>query len=359
MRILLFVAAILGILTTGAFAQDGWVAAKVKQPARYTLDSQTWNDIRPGISIPKASWIHVGPRGRLLLRRGRESISYKSNTLAAVIQKTRGRKTEIRQQIGDLTIDVDKRAQPHLEVKTPFLAAVVKGTKFTTKTGHHGTKLKVERGSVQVTRQDSGERTDVNDRQSVDVDVTKSRPLRVRGPGPKAAVVQVTPTRPAVAPIRPVNRVPVRVQPVAATEAQRPGSRRATQSQGEGSSNGPSNIMTIVAGNPTAAPVTAPAPAPITNPTPSPNPNTTPAPTPNPVPAAGPVTTPAPAPSAPPATTPETTPSTTPATTPDTNSQPTAPSNPPANGGGNNGNANGGGNGNAGGNGGGNNNDND
>ena len=51
---------------------------------------------------------------------------------------------------GSLVIDVDKRAHPHFSVETPFLAAVVKGTKFGVNVGANSASVEVERGLVEV-----------------------------------------------------------------------------------------------------------------------------------------------------------------------------------------------------------------
>ena len=46
------------MLPTAALASQ-WVASKVAQPARYTLDNKNWVQIKRGMKIPKQSWIHT------------------------------------------------------------------------------------------------------------------------------------------------------------------------------------------------------------------------------------------------------------------------------------------------------------
>ena len=53
-------------------------------------------------------------------------------------------------QTGEIEFDVEKRHVKHFAVKTPFLAAVVKGTHFVVRAGADGDSVAVERGIVEV-----------------------------------------------------------------------------------------------------------------------------------------------------------------------------------------------------------------
>lgn len=198
LRLFLTAIAVLFMFVPIAVA-GGWIAGDVKHPARYTIDSKTWVNIKPGMSLPKSSWIHVGKRGHLSLKRGKETIDYKANTLAALIQKRGDVKTEIRQQIGSVTVDVQKRNRKHMTVQTPFLAAVVKGTKFVVTVGRKKAELRVIRGVVEVTDPVRGERTDVAKGQRVSIVANASKAMSVKGPGKKVAAVKVKKSKPVIA----------------------------------------------------------------------------------------------------------------------------------------------------------------
>ena len=107
--------------------------------------------------------IATGPRGRLQLVRGAESIAFKPNTLASITTRgsNQSRKTDVVQQVGEISLEIEKRQRPHTTVQTPFLAAVVKGTRFSVKVGKTGAAVSVNRGLVQVTSFRSGERSDL------------------------------------------------------------------------------------------------------------------------------------------------------------------------------------------------------
>lgn len=176
---------------------ETWVAARATSQVAYTTDKETWIPLRKGMEVPNKAWISTGPRGRLQLVRGTESIAFQPNTLAAVI--TRGsdinRKTEVVQQVGEISLEIEKRQQPHTTVQTPFLAAVVKGTKFTVEVTETDAAVAVDRGLVQVTSFGSGERSDLGAGQGARVDTSG---MTVAGLSGKPDVTRVTPSKPAV-----------------------------------------------------------------------------------------------------------------------------------------------------------------
>lgn len=178
-------------------ANEAWTAARATEQVRYTLDKTTWVPLRKGMVVPNKAWISTGPRGRLQLVRGTESIAFQPNTLAAII--TRGsqdnRKTEVVQQLGEISLEIEKRQQPHTTVQTPFLAAVVKGTRFTVEVGKTDAAVAVDRGLVQVTSFRSGERSELAAGQGARVDKSG---MKVAGLSKKPQITRVAPSRAAV-----------------------------------------------------------------------------------------------------------------------------------------------------------------
>ncbi|MBO9198311.1 FecR domain-containing protein [Rhizobium sp. 16-449-1b] len=152
-------------------ADDDWHVAKTTNQVKFTLDRANWSDVHVGDVIPNKAWLSTGPRGRLQLTRGVETISLQPSTLASIT--TSGffsRKTEILQQVGSVDLEIEKRSQPHTTVQTPFLAAVVKGTSFHVTVGKTKASVSVDRGLVEVTSFASGQRSDIGPRQSATVD---------------------------------------------------------------------------------------------------------------------------------------------------------------------------------------------
>lgn len=192
------------LVSAGAASAAEWVAAKVSQPVQYTLDNKSWTAVTVGTTIPNKALVVTGARGRLVLTRNKESITFQPNSLASIT--TSGffvRKTEVAQQYGSMLFDIETRNKPHTSVQTPFLAAVVKGTKFEVKVDRTKASVGVERGLVEVTGFARGEQTHVSPGQSVTVDPKSRRAMRVQGVGPKYAVVSVAPKAARVAVLGP------------------------------------------------------------------------------------------------------------------------------------------------------------
>lgn len=200
----LFSALLFLLVSAGALSAAEWVAAKVSQPVQYTLDNKSWTAVTVGTTIPNKALVVTGARGRLVLTRNKESITFQPNSLASIT--TSGfftRKTEVAQQYGAMLFDIETRGKPHTSVQTPFLAAVVKGTKFEVKVDRKTASVSVERGLVEVTGFASGEQTHVSPGQSVTVDPKSRKGMRVQGIGPKNPVVTVRPAAPKVAVLGP------------------------------------------------------------------------------------------------------------------------------------------------------------
>ena len=184
-----------------AFAGDGdWHVSRSSQQVAYTLDKQKWAPVKAGDTIPNNAWISTGPRGRVQLVRGVESISFQPNTLAGIFtRETSERKTNIYQQVGILDLEIEKRSRPHTSVQTPYLAAVVKGTNFQVSVDGRQAKVAVNRGLVQVTSFSSGQRSEVGARQSATVDGGKG--MSVSGATSPPTIEKVAPSAAQVAPI--------------------------------------------------------------------------------------------------------------------------------------------------------------
>ncbi len=185
-------------------ANEAWTAARATDQVRYTLDKETWHLLRKGMDVPNKAWISTGPRGRLQLVRGTESIAFQPNTLASITTRgsNQSRKTEVVQQVGEINLEIEKRQRPHTTVQTPFLAAVVKGTRFSVKVGKADAAVSVNRGLVQVTSFRSGERSDLGAGQRASVDLSG---MRVAGVSQKPAITRVPAS---AAPVRAVKDVP-------------------------------------------------------------------------------------------------------------------------------------------------------
>lgn len=182
------------LLPTAAFATaDDWRVVKATDQVKYTVDRTNWQDLRAGEVVPNRAWVSTGPRGRVQLARGVESITFQPNTLAAIAtNESAAMKTQIYQQVGVLDLEIEKRSQPHTAVQTPYLAAVVKGTIFHVTVGRAKASVSVDRGLVEVTAFASGQRSNVAPGQSATVD--KKAGMTVAGRLSKPEITSVAPS---------------------------------------------------------------------------------------------------------------------------------------------------------------------
>lgn len=183
------------LLTTTVFATaEDWRVVKATDQAKYTVDRTNWLDLRAGDVLPNRAWVSTGPRGRVQLARGVESITFQPNTLASITGYGGflSPQTQIVQQVGALDLEIEKRSQPHTTVQTPYLAAVVKGTIFHVTVGKTKASVSVDRGLVQVASFASGQLSNVGPRQSATVDSKAG--MTVQGQLSKPDITSVAPS---------------------------------------------------------------------------------------------------------------------------------------------------------------------
>lgn len=102
--------------------------------------------------------IRTGRNGRVLLKRGEETILIAPNSVIGLpTAKKEGLSTTIVQQAGSILLEVERRNVKHFEVETPYLAAVVKGTQFRVSVNAVSTSVGVIRGQVEVAEFKSGQ----------------------------------------------------------------------------------------------------------------------------------------------------------------------------------------------------------
>ncbi len=177
-----------------AWAAD-WQVSKVSGQAWTGAEGRD-TEIATGMVVAAGVSIHTGPRGRVMLQRGTESMVIGPKSVVAVSdQPGAGLSTTVLEKAGTVSFDVEKQNVQHFSVETPMLAAVVKGTHFTVAVGRADGQVAVTRGTVQVTSLKTGQQTNVTAGQHASVG---SRGLSVSGIGQRAPVTRVAPRAPVV-----------------------------------------------------------------------------------------------------------------------------------------------------------------
>jgi hypothetical protein len=139
-----------GLFTTGIARADDWTADKLRGQVLQLIDGN-WQPLNRGMVVPDSRSIRTLANGRVTLSRGNETLDIGPDTQIQIYDKG-GRKpfTTVKQSFGSVSVEAEVRQVRHFAVQTPYLAAVVKGTRFTVTSGKAGASVSVRRGHVAV-----------------------------------------------------------------------------------------------------------------------------------------------------------------------------------------------------------------
>jgi hypothetical protein len=146
----------LAVTTAAAFADD-WTVTRLRGTVQQLVGGQ-WQPLARGDVVPDERSVFTRSNGYATLVRGNEAIELGPNTKIEIYDQG-GRKpfTTILQHAGTLTVEAEVRNVQHFAVKTAYLAAVVKGTRFTVTARSSGGSVEVLRGQVSVENKQAGE----------------------------------------------------------------------------------------------------------------------------------------------------------------------------------------------------------
>jgi len=167
------------LLSTGAWADD-WSADKLRGIVLVQRDGQ-WVHLERGDTVPDSSAIRTTNNGYVDLVRNGETISVSPSTLLQVHDRSGRPFTTVCQAFGEVTVADKHGRAAHFAVVTPFIAAVVKGTIFTVKSGRMNASVSVDRGQVGV--EDLNAHTFVNLGVDQHASAGPNQPMTVGGSG--------------------------------------------------------------------------------------------------------------------------------------------------------------------------------
>lgn len=114
-------------------------------------ESVDGNILEIGDVVAPGMWIVTPSDSRALLVRGNETIIVAPGSrMGLPIVSQDGLSTTILHSLGSLLLSVETEEEPHFQVITPFLTAVVKGTTFTTTVEPESSQVHVFAGTVKV-----------------------------------------------------------------------------------------------------------------------------------------------------------------------------------------------------------------
>lgn len=205
-KICLTAALVIALLLSGAataLAND-WVVKRVFGKVYLVAPGVQAFLAKPGMRIEPGYTVATKAGAKALIMRGEESIFVGPDTRFALSKyRSTSINTTLLQASGHLQIDVQRRAKPHFKVETPFLAAIVKGTKFDVRVSDRSARVDVSRGLVEVSDHSSGDRANVGAGESAASEPSRSVGLQVGGnttpavtQGPRSAPVFESPALP-------------------------------------------------------------------------------------------------------------------------------------------------------------------
>lgn len=202
-------------LLTAAFILTAASSATAAEGGDWTVSKSSGEVWLSGTGVQQASLrqedllkpgdtVRTGRTGRVLLKRGDETILIAPNSVVGVpAQKKEGLSTTIVQQAGSILLEVEKRNVRHFEVETPYLAAVVKGTQFRVTVNAGSTSVDVIRGQVEVADFKSGQIAQVMAGQHATAFASGRNGLSLGGAGTLSPIEHGKPRAPSV------DRIPV------------------------------------------------------------------------------------------------------------------------------------------------------
>jgi hypothetical protein len=149
LRLLLL--ATLAVVTAASAANaDTWTAARLRGIVLQFVDG-AWQPVHRNDAVPDETVIRTMASGHVDFTRGAETVSVGPTTQIQIFDKGGVKPfTTVNEAFGTVTIDAEVENVQHFAVETPYLAAVVKGTKFTVTSGKDGSSVEVLRGHVEV-----------------------------------------------------------------------------------------------------------------------------------------------------------------------------------------------------------------
>ena len=141
------------LLSAGSAAlADEWTAVRLRGQVLELVGKQ-WQVVPRGTAVADGTVVRSLASGYADFVRGTETVSISPNTELVISDKAAaGSKpfTTVTEYFGTVAVEADIENVKHFAVLTPYLAAEVKGTRFTVTSGATGASVTVERGRVAV-----------------------------------------------------------------------------------------------------------------------------------------------------------------------------------------------------------------
>ena len=189
LRTVLRLAALIALaLFAGQSIADEWNVVRLRGTVLQLVDGN-WQPLARGSIVPDSRVLRTRSNGHATLTRGNEMIELAPNTQIQIYDEG-GKKpfTTIVEHFGTVAIEAEVRNVRHFAVKNQYLAAVVKGTRFTVSATRSGGSVEVQRGHVEVDSSTDRSTTLLSVGQKAKV--PKTGAMKVSGKGTLPAIVK-------------------------------------------------------------------------------------------------------------------------------------------------------------------------
>ena len=146
------------LLFTVPVAAADWQATRLVGQVEQ-LAGEQWLPLKRGDTVPDGRQVRTLADGRVELTRDTDVISLGPATAVAISESTAEPFTTVTQAYGTVEAEVTVQPFEHFEVRTPLLAAVVKGTHFIVESTGSAGSVRVTRGTVAVEALETGKTT--------------------------------------------------------------------------------------------------------------------------------------------------------------------------------------------------------
>lgn len=165
-----------------------WTVAEAGGESRLlTLDGR-WIAVTKGAVVVPGNQVKTGMTGHVLLKRPGDSVLISPNSHMTVPKRAG---THIMQSLGTLLFRITTRPDRPFNVKTPYMAAVIKGTVFTVAVNDNGAALHVTKGAVQVISSLTRQGVLVRPGQTATVDIRRGGRLDLANGRPRTGTIKL------------------------------------------------------------------------------------------------------------------------------------------------------------------------
>ena len=138
-----------------AYAQD-WRAVEITGAVRVITPGEPARAVATQDVLPVGAVVTTGRDGRAVFSNGAARATLSANSRLTLAPSEQGF-TRFVQDLGAVLFQVDRQRDPHFEVRTSLVAAVVKGTTFTVSVEPDQHRVFVAEGTVEVSALDGGD----------------------------------------------------------------------------------------------------------------------------------------------------------------------------------------------------------